>query len=333
MMLKKFASAKPAFKPKSFKTSGMTSFQTKFQPKTSLTASKPSFDLSQSVRHGGSLREMKNRMRAVKELGKITKTMKMIASSRLKSAENRVRDSRPFAVGSDSIFSRASLPEMDKPHTAIIAITTDRGLCGGINSGVIRETKRLVREEKKKGAPVTVIGVGGKSMNMKSELGNYINFTITDAAKKPLNFQTLGAITDRVKEIDCDQILILYNHFTNVMSFDIKHKYIPSWKNMAPQLDSVFSEYEFEEDTRLQHFEDMWGFNLTGVLHNAYMENGASELGARVASMEGASKNAGELLKKLTITYNRRRQAAITNELIEIISGTAAIEEAAKAEE
>lgn len=175
-------------------------------------------------------------------------------------------------------------------------------MCGGINSGVTRETKKLVKEEVKNGNQVTVIGLGNKSMNLKSELANQIQFTVTDASKKPLNFQTLGAVTERIREIDCDQILVLYNHFTNVMSFNVNHKYVPSWKSMAPQLDSVFSEYEFEEDTRLQHFEDMWSFNLTAVLYNAYQENSASELGARVASMEGASKNAGELLKKLTIT-------------------------------
>jgi F-type H+-transporting ATPase subunit gamma len=283
------------------------------------------------VPHAANLKQIKNRMTIVKSIGKITKTMKMVASARLKQAQKSMEDSRPFANSATKLVS--SLPffeEGSKKKHLILVITSDRGLCGSINSVAVKTTRALAQSSLDKGFDVDVASLGEKGTPQFNRfLPQHLIFSCYDISKSHFNFETVGFLVDKAFTENYDQISLVYSKFISLLSSLPTVVNFNSAPYLLERLDKDRAKflvaYEFEEGESESHFRDLMQFHLASLMYNAFLENQTSELGARMNSMDNASKNASGMLKRLTIAYNRGRQAAITTELIEIISGAEAL--------
>jgi len=273
------------------------------------------------VRDGSSLKEIRRRLKSISSISKITKTMKMIASSRLREAQNRMQTSRAFTRTAQDVT-----PEVpaDAKKNVIVPLCTDKGLCGGLNSSVIKATKAILVEPESKEATLAIVGDKGNP-GLGRLYGNKIHFSAGGAGKAPFTFQTASIIADRVLENDFDKLTIIFNEFKSAIANETVARSLAGIAPLAESTDAL-TNYEFEEEDRLSHMRDLLEFQTASLLFQAATENSAAELGARMSAMDGATKNAGEMIKKLNITYNRARQAAITTELTEIISGASAVE-------
>lgn len=272
------------------------------------------------------LKEVRIRIKSVKSIEKITKTMKMIASSRLKAAQTRMEKNRAFYEGATKYLDLLKVDTTKK--NLLIPVTADRGLCGAINSSIAKLTRNTVQNRSKEAdADIRVVNIGGKAHSLFArDLGNRIGFSVLELSKRPFFFDGVVPITEKIMQDETfDSVTVIHNKFVSVIAYAQEVKNIPSPAQLLnrPEL----NEYEFEEDQRLFHVQDLFEFTLGTTLYNAYCENAAAELGARMSAMDSASRNAGDMLKALNISYNRKRQAAITTELTEIISGAAAVQQ------
>jgi F-type H+-transporting ATPase subunit gamma len=283
----------------------------------------------------GNLKETRLRMRSVKQIQKITQTMKLIASSRLRSAERKVKETYGFYQSASKILSLPAektasgeekrVEKYDIKKAIVVPICTDRGLCGGVNSQLMKRAKLLVAEKAAEGVECRYITIGDKATPILArDSGDKVIVSFGDVAKKPLTFAGVSVICDKIFEQDPDQVIVLYNQFNNIISNTLTIKDVPSHKFLYA--DKRYLEYETEDDQRQFELQDLYEFEVGATVMNAFVSNQASELGSRMSSMESASKNASDMLKRLTLKYNRGRQANITTELIEIISGAAALE-------
>lgn len=248
--------------------------------------------------------------------------MKMIASSRLKDAQNRMEASRPFTQATQEI----EVPSTAKGKTIVLPVTTDKGLCGGLNSSVIKLTKTYVSERESEGESVSLVPFGDKGNTLLARgYGNKIGWSAGGSGRRAMGFSAASIVADRILQQPFDKLNVVYNQFNSVISFGVATKSIVSFEPIAESAEAL-TEYEFEDDDRLPHMKDLLEFQLASLVFQAATENFASELGSRMSAMDNASKNAGEMIKSLNTKYNRARQAAITTELTEIISGASAVE-------
>jgi F-type H+-transporting ATPase subunit gamma len=270
------------------------------------------------------LKEVRVRIKSVKSIEKITKTMKMIANSRLKAAQTRMEKNRAFYEGSTRIFDL--LPVDTTKKNLIIPVTADRGLCGAINSSIAKLTRSTIKQRLSAGTQdYRLVSMGTKAHGLFArDQGSRVAFSILDLGKNPLTIVGTESIVDRItQEETFDSVTVIYNKFVSAISYVQETKNIPSPNQMLAMPDLF--DYEFEDDARIFQVQDLFEFGLASTLYHAYCESAAAELSARMSAMDSASRNASEMLKALNITYNRQRQAAITTELTEIISGAAAI--------
>ncbi len=291
-----------------------------------------------------SLKDLKNRIGSVKNTQKITKAMKMVAASKLRRARDAAESARPYATrmevmvrslsasvaGSDDAPLLMTGTGKNHKHLVIVA-TADRGLCGGFNGSIIRATRLKVRELQAQGKEVGLFCVGRKGYDvLKGEFGSVIVGKMSDIAKKTVKYEVAERIAQQVLSLyesdGYDVCTVVYNHFVSVISQKVTWQQLiplsmPELGDAAPQATAQY-EYEPDEETILT---DVLPRNLAMQIFKALLENSASEQGARMAAMDNATRNAGDMIKKLTLQYNRSRQAAITKELIEIISGAEAV--------
>jgi F-type H+-transporting ATPase subunit gamma len=287
-----------------------------------------------------SLKDLKNRIKSVKSTQKITKAMKMVAASKLRRAREAAEAARPYAVAMDRMVSRLasgyqgrqgplllSGTGSDKNHLIIVA-TADRGLCGAFNSSIARAARKRTKELQAEGKNVKLYCVGKKGRDLlQLDLGKLIVGSKTDITKKTIPYAVVETIAEEVLEIfnreKIDVVSIYYNHFKSVISQIVTHQQlIPLAVDALATGSDMSYEYEPEEEEILA---DLLPRNFAMQIFKGLLENAASEQGARMNSMENATKNAGEMIKKITLKYNRTRQANITKELIEIISGAEAV--------
>ena len=296
-----------------------------------------------------SLKDLKVRIKSVKSTQKITKAMKMVAASKLRRAREAAEASRPYAQAMESMVARlatgykgqANAPKLlagtggDRKHLIIVS-TADRGLCGAFNSSITRATRKHIRELEAQGQEVRLYYVGRKGRDLLgSDYARYIASGKTDIAKKTVAYETAESIAEEVFGIidaeNIDVVTIVYNHFKSAISQVVTFQQlmplaVTSKKDDLEtgdwRLETSSYEYEPEEETILK---DLLPRNFAMQIFKALLESAASEQGARMNAMENATKNAGEMIKKLSIKYNRTRQANITKELIEIISGAEAL--------
>ena len=285
-----------------------------------------------------SLDDLRRRISSVKSTQKITKAMKMVAAAKLRRAQKMAEQGRSYSDKMDVIIQNLSKAISDssnvskllagtgedKTHLCVV-MTADRGLCGSFNTNICKLAKNYFNEIIKKSKNLKIITVGTKGFDqLKRNYGRYIIKKINFKDKKKLSFRDAEAIGQEIvklfKNKEFDKCVIFFNKFKNVISqIPQKQQVIPAMKNDLSSKDLPISyEFEPEEDEIL---DDLLPKNISTQIHKAFLENSASEQGSRMTAMDSATRNAGDLVEKLTIHYNRSRQAAITKELIEIISG------------
>ena len=285
-----------------------------------------------------SLDDLKKRIASVKSTQKITKAMKMVAAAKLRKAQESAERGRPYSEKmnniilnlSNGISDKENAPKLlsgtgnDKVHLCVV-MTSDRGLCGGFNSNIIKKAKNNFGELLKEGKVLKIITVGSKGNDqLKRQYGNKIIENISFKNSKNANYfdaEKVGRIIiEKFEKEEFDICTIFYNQFKNVITqIPQAQKIIPLNTESADE-NELEDSYEFEPDED-EILNNLLPKNISTQIFKAMLENSASEQGARMSAMDNATRNAGEMVDKLTIEYNRSRQAAITKELIEIISG------------
>ena len=288
-----------------------------------------------------SLKFLRNRISSVKSTQKITKAMKMVAAAKLRKAQQNAENARPYSEKLNSIISnlKNSVTDMDsapkllvgnqknEPHLCVV-LSSDRGLCGGFNTNICRKAKVFFEKILNERKTLKVIVVGSKANDqLKRKYNQYIIDKISLKDEKVISFGKAQEITDKILNLfarnEFDICTLFYNQFKSVIS------QIPQAQQLIPvsieqksnqQSLASNSEYEYEPDEN-EILENLLPKNIATQIYAAFLENQASEQGSRMTAMDNATRNAGDLIAKLTINYNRTRQAVITKELIEIISG------------
>ena len=286
-----------------------------------------------------SLDDLKKRISSVKSTQKITKAMKMVAAAKLRRAQESAEKGRPFSEKMNNIILNLSNSISDKESASkflvgtgkdnvhlCVVITADRGLCGGFNTNICRKAKNHFEKVLKEGKILKIFTVGSKGHDqLKRTYGKYIIDKINFKGFKKVSYKEAEEIGNRIiklfKESQFDVCSIFYNKFKNVITqIPQAQQIIPIENNKDKKKVNPDNFYEFEPEEN-EILENLLPRNISTQIFKAILENAASEQGSRMTAMDNATRNAGDLVDKLTITYNRSRQAAITKELIEIISG------------
>jgi F-type H+-transporting ATPase subunit gamma len=262
-------------------------------------------------------------MTSTRNIQKITKAMKMVASSKLKAVESQLLAARPAAACMDGWFDANVInAEEEVNKEAILAITTDKGLCGAINSSIIKTVRLEMDEYRNAGNECALAVIGEKGRGALSrDQGDSLYLCAGDFGKRPMTFLQASLVAEEVLGgAEWDRLTILYNKYVSMISYDQTKMTTYSREKLFNKMEDLGSAWEFEGD-EATILQDLAEFRLGFGIYSAALENATSEQSARMSAMESSSKNAGELLGRLTIQYNRARQAKITTELIEIISG------------
>ena len=285
-----------------------------------------------------SLDDLKKRISSVKSTQKITKAMKMVAASKLRRAQESAEKGRPYSDKmnkiilnlSNGISDKENSPKLlagsgdDKVHLCIV-MTSDRGLCGGFNTNIIKKAKSYFQKIQNEGKILKIITVGSKGYDqLKRTYKDNIIEKISFKESKNANYfdaDKVGkVIINKFEKKEFDICTIFYNQFKNVITQIPQEQQIIPLKASEIEGNSSEDSYEFEPEED-EILSNLLPKNISTQIFKAMLENSASEQGSRMSAMDNATRNAGEMVDKLTIQYNRSRQAAITKELIEIISG------------
>ena len=291
-----------------------------------------------------SLKDLKLRINSTKNTQKITSAMKMVSAAKLRRAQEQAEAARPYAERMERVLGRlaasaagrdgapALLAGNGKDQTHLIVVmSSDRGLCGGFNSSIARGARKLARDLKGQGKTIKILCIGRKGRDqLRREFPNEIIGTIEDIGKPRLTFTAAESVATRILAMfehgEFDVCELVYNRFKSAMTQIVTvQQLIPFALPAANENDPAgATDYEYEPD-ELEILSSLLPKNLGMQIFRALLENNASEQGARMTAMDSATRNAGDMINKLTITYNRSRQASITKELIEIISGAEAV--------
>ena len=290
------------------------------------------------------LKELKNRISSVKSTRKITSAMKMVAASKLRRAQELAESSRVYADSLSFILSSlagntknsADLPEIltgreNSKISLLIINSSDRGLCGGFNSKLFRNAKKWISDQQGQGKSVKIMTVGKKASSFykKTDLDIVARFEVLNSNDRQL--QVSEEIKNKIIELfesnEIDEVSILFNKFVSAISQE------PTYQSLIPLSNEETSEDESEVNNAVFEFEPdknelleyLVPRNFLTQIYRSVLESSASEHAARMTSMDNATRNAGDMIDRLTLTYNRTRQAFITKELIEIISGAEAV--------
>ena len=291
-----------------------------------------------------SLKDLRNRIGSVKQTQKITSAMKLVAASKLRRAQDQAEASRPFAERMSDMLANlaANVADMenaprllagtgrDQVHLLVVA-TADRGLCGGFNSSIARGARNRIRELLDAGKEVKILCVGRKGRDMlRREFGSLIVDTVEGVGRRRLEYAEAVRIGERLERMyeagEFDVGTIVFNRFRSAISQILTFRQLIPVEAAAIDEDAADarSVYEFEPDEQAI-LTEILPRNLAVQIYRALVENAASEQGARMTAMDNATRNAGEMIESLTLVYNRTRQAQITKELIEIVSGAEAL--------
>ena len=290
------------------------------------------------------LKELKNRISSVKSTRKITSAMKMVAASKLRRAQELAESSRVYADSLSFILSSlagntknsADLPEIltgreNSKNSLLIINSSDRGLCGGFNSNLFRNAKKWISDQQGQGKSVKIMTVGKKASSFYKKTDLDILASFEDLNSNDRQLQVSEEIKNKIMELfdnnEIDEVSILFNKFVSAISQE------PTYQSLIPLSNEETSEDEIETNNAIFEFEPdknelleyLVPRNFLTQIYRSVLESSASEHAARMTSMDNATRNAGDMIDRLTLTYNRTRQAFITKELIEIISGAEAV--------
>ena len=290
------------------------------------------------------LKELKNRISSVKSTRKITSAMKMVAASKLRRAQELAESSRVYADSLSFILSSlagntknsSDLPEIltgreNSKISLLIINSSDRGLCGGFNSNLFRNAKKWISDQQGQGKSVKIMTVGKKASSFYKKTDLDIVASFEDLNSNDRQLQVSEEIKNKIMELfennEIDEVSILFNKFVSAISQE------PKYQSLIPLSNDETSEDESESNNAIFEFEPdknelleyLVPRNFLTQIYRSVLESSASEHAARMTSMDNATRNAGDMIDRLTLTYNRTRQAFITKELIEIISGAEAV--------
>ena len=283
------------------------------------------------------LKEIKRRIQSVKNTQQITKAMKLVAASKLRKAQQAILDARPYAIKMMDVINHLAarcnsdlhpmLDDREGKRTLLLIITSDKGLCGGFNGSIIRKTAQYLKDNDQNENSLIVAGKKGNDI-----FSNRPVTIVEDLVGWTKDFDYLkaqasgGNLATMFSENKIDKVLVVYNEFKSVMQQEVVvEQLLPVVPEKVEQgKDSVAMDYIYEpdEETILNVLLKRY---VADVVYRAFLESSASEHGARMTAMDSASRNAGEMIDGLTLTYNKARQAYITKELIEIVNGAEAL--------
>ena len=283
------------------------------------------------------LKEIKRRIQSVKNTQQITKAMKLVAASKLRKAQQAILDARPYAIKMMDVINHLAarcnsdlhplLDDREGKRTLLLIITSDKGLCGGFNGSIIRKTAQYLKDNDQNENSLIVAGKKGNDI-----FSNRPVTIVEDLVGWTKDFDYLkaqaigGNLATMFSENKIDKVLVVYNEFKSVMQQEVVvEQLLPVVPEKVEQgKDSVAMDYIYEpdEETILNVLLKRY---TADVVYRAFLESSASEHGARMTAMDSASRNAGEMIDGLTLTYNKARQAYITKELIEIVNGAEAL--------
>ena len=292
-----------------------------------------------------SLKDLRNRIDSVKSTKKITQAMKMVAASKLKKAQSLAEKGRSYSSGLDSIVKglvnsseNIEHPLLnnnvgDKNSSLIIVVSSDRGLCGGLNSNIVKAVKKKIDELEGQKKSTSLVCIGKKGFDLLSGLyEKMFNFEVKLINISEIDYKSTEEIGKKILNSfykdDFQECSLFYNHFNSVISQEVKvEKLIPYSKSSETDIENqnsidTYFDYEPNEEEVLSKILPK---NFIVQIYKAILESRASEQGARMTAMDNATRNAGEMIDNLSLKYNRQRQAIITKELIEIISGAEAL--------
>ena len=294
-----------------------------------------------------SLKDLRVRINSVRSTQKITRAMQMVAASKLRRAQEQAEAGRPYADHMrrmiTSLMTAMTNPDdapvlmvgrsEDHVHLLVVA-TSERGLCGSFNTNIVRRARQRISVLIQSGKEVKILCIGKKGRDMlRRDHGQRIIDTIDLSDVRRLGFSDAAPIAQRITEMfeagEFDVCSLFFSHFKSVLNQEVtEHQLIPvgvpeaTEQDLDPEGTDAMYEYEPEEDEILV---ELLPRNISVQLYRALLENAASEQGSRMTAMDNATRNAGDMIDKLTLVYNRTRQAIITRELIEIISGAEAV--------
>ena len=289
-----------------------------------------------------SLKDLRGRIKSVKSTQQITKTMKMVAAAKMRRAEDACQQSRPYAASLGRVLNELAervpakgAPLMLRGHDnaktiRLIMFGSGRGLCGGFNAQISRTAIKAIKAWEKQGKRVEIVTVGSKAYaEMKNHYGSFIIDRNDDTANNP-DYDKAHALAEKTTTDfmngTCHEVHILFNEFINVITQKAQLVQLLPFKAAEVEHNEngphATTEYEPDEETLLKHLLPL---NVATQIFAALLESQASEQGARMSAMDSATRNAGEMIKNLSLTYNRQRQANITKEITEIVSGAEAV--------
>ncbi|KAH7337776.1 ATP synthase F1 gamma [Rhizoctonia solani] len=274
---------------------------------------------AQAARNMATLREIEMRLKSVRNIEKITKSMKMIASTRLNKAQRAMATAKEYGKANNEIFGNSEATVAEGGKTLYVVVSSDRGLCGGIHSSVTKATKRALAENQGQGS-VVVLGEKSKSQLSRSSAKN-LELSFSQIGREVPSFADAAEIADKIitSGIEFDSVNLIYNRFVSAIAYESTAMTVFNEKALTDA--PAFKAYEMEDDPT----KDLVEFSLANAIYAALVEGHAAEISSRRNAMDNASKNAGDMIGRLTMQYNRGRQANITNELVDIITGASAL--------
>jgi F-type H+-transporting ATPase subunit gamma len=294
-----------------------------------------------------SLKDLRVRIRSVRSTQKITAAMKVVAASRLRRAQEAAEAARPYAQRMERVLASLASGMAGQPgapallagtgrddvHLVVVA-TSDRGLAGGFNATILRESRRRIREFDNAGKTVKILTIGRKGRDgLRRDYGRLIHDSLTDIGRRRVSFEEARDIAQRILALyeagEFDVCTIVFNRFRSAITQIVTVQQLIPFAPPAAEAEAAAASlagavYEFEPSEE-EILAELLPNNLAVQIYTALLENAASEQGARMTAMDNATRNAGEMIDRLTMHYNRTRQAVITKELIEIISGAEAL--------
>jgi F-type H+-transporting ATPase subunit gamma len=278
---------------------------------------------NQQQRGMATLKTISMRLKSVKNIQKITQSMKMVSAAKYSRAERDLKAARPYGLGAQQFFEKAEIvpDEKAEPKKLMVAMTSDRGLCGACHTGVARFIRNELGQDDSK---TKVICIGDKSRAILSRLyGKNILMVANEVGRLPPTFLDAARIANEIMKCGYEftEGRLVYNKFRSVVSYQCST--LPVFSAPSVEKSDNLTVYDSLDADVLQSYLE---YSLASLIYYTMKEGACSEQSARMTAMDNASKNAGEMIEKLTLTFNRTRQSVITRELIEIISGAAALE-------
>lgn len=285
----------------------------------------------QQVRGMATEKQIQMRIVATSNIAKITKSMKMVSAAKMRGAEQRLTGGRPFVAwldntsGKNRVVERDGVvpnEELEGENNLFFVISSDRGLCGGINSGIAKTVRKQFAHFDKSGVELFVLGDKGRAQ-LRRDFSNQIRGSATEAYANPPTFTIASAIAELViaSARENEKVHVVFNKFVSAIAYQ------PSIRSLAVSASSEdFDQYELEPEEKNELLEDLKEFEIASAIFHGIIENSTSEESSRMSAMENATNNAQELIQTLTLSYNKARQARITTELIEIISGASSLD-------